>query len=239
MTEKPLIIVAPGRSGSTAFRMALRQHPSISVAGEALPENILSPSKGVLNVGRDGALDPASLVRERADDPASFLNRWCFPGEHPVEGLKILFTQFTTTNNAAVIQHILEMPRLHIILLWRRNLVARFASHVLHHVKRRRDFAPKIKKVLSPDYALTDCRNMLAARTVIRERIKHLPQLSVTHEAFQEDPQTLLNECFEFVGLPPHEATVSERPQREQSAFAAELYDMLTDPKLDPYRDVP
>lgn len=218
------IIVAPARSGSTLLREMLNNHPEICCHGEVYGlHRVLGHSAH----GRQ-QLDGEIALKLRRRDPVRFLDEHVFTSECRVVGFKLLYSQMLNLDFAPVLQRLMEMPELHVIHLWRRNLIARHVSEARLRLKvasRNPGKAPEsfLEDALRPTIVEQSCRINLSARACANKLFDQQPTLHLSYEDYVADHAAQSALLCEFLGVDlagwghlPEKAGEASNPETER-----------------------
>lgn len=235
-TRTLLLVVGPPRSGTSALRLALNQHPEMSVMGEILPVSALNPLKG--RHREAGNMDDEALFRLRLSDPLGYVDSCLAANDRAVTGFKMIYPQMLSIDFFAAVQDLLASPNLRVITTWRRDMPARFRSQMLKLLAARGNYVERLEPHLSVDHAVTDCRNQIAMARTVGAMLDGIPRIGVTQEDLSADPQGTLGRLQRFLGVEQRPIAPGARPRTEPTALSARLDEMLADPALDAYRNV-
>jgi hypothetical protein len=228
------LILAPARSGSTLLRHQLNRHPQVCCHGEIYGiHRVLGHS---MHASRP--LDKERALALRRRDPVRFLDEHVFDSARPVVGFKLLYAQCLQLDFAPVLEHLISMPALRVIVLWRRNLLARHVSEVRLRFgnpgRSEAQTAELIEKSLRPGVVERSCRTNLAARACVHKLFDRQHGLQLDYEDFVAENTRECGRLSHFLGIDP--ATWPELPAKADAADAA-LQQLESVPSLRMYRD--
>lgn len=200
----PFIIVAPARSGSTLLREMLNRHPEICCHGEVFGEHRINGFS--FHGTRLPDPDPDQGIKQRNADPVRFLADAVYASNRPFIGFKLLYSQLLRLPFAPVAAHLIAMPGLKVVHLWRRDLIARHVSEArLRAGAVGRNDAEKARRLLEqslrPAAVERSCRVNIGARACAEQIFSRKPALSVCYEDFITDQATQSGRLCEFLGV--------------------------------------
>jgi len=204
------IIICPGRSGSTVLRETLNCHPDICSHGELLGRNRIL---GYSPKGRIGAPLGANAFALRQRNLPEFLEQYAFAADTRVVGFKLLYYQVGEVQFGEAMETLRAMTNLQYIVLWRRNLVLRYASELMFGREKELLPMPHVEAVKQ------DCRNQIALRARMYEYFPLAEAHRVAYEDLLAEPRAVLDGICEFLGV----ATgVVDLPQKRRAAGTQE-----------------
>jgi hypothetical protein len=230
------VIIAPARSGSTLLREMLNRHPAICCHGEVYGvHRVLGHSMHAIQ-----ALEPEQALKLRRRDPVAFLDEHVFSSQRPVVGFKLLYGQLLNLDFAPVLHRLIDEPDLHVIHLWRRNLVARHVSEARLRMKvaaRKPGGAPAefLEHALRPALVERSCRVNIAARACARRLFDRHPSLQIDYEDYIGAQDSQSTRLCDFLGV--DRAGWSPLPAKAAEAEDADIERLLGMPALQVWRD--
>lgn len=203
-------ILTYGRTGSRMLKGLLDSHTMVRCHGELFGENMSS-------LAAPGSDAHRELQRERAADPAGFLERRAFdPGGARAVGVKILYRQLFG-QWGGLLEALKRDRQVRVIHLIRGNGIKRFMSEQairftgVHEVPA--DCTPP-----AIDPIAVHVPDLLASLAVIeresgavRELFREHPLMEVTYEDLVGQPDHALARVQEFLGVPVERLAVNVR----------------------------
>lgn len=195
------VIIAPARSGSTLLRQVLNRHAQVCCHGEVFGlHRVLGHS---VHAAHRLDMDEALALRRR--DPLGFLDDHVFSSPRPVVGFKLLYPQLLHFEFAPVLQRLISMPELRVVMLWRRNLIARHVSEARLRLsggpRSDEERSERLRAALRPGAVERSCRANLAARTCALKLFDGHPTACIDYESLIGDYAAQRSLLGSFLGI--------------------------------------
>lgn len=146
----------------------------------------------------------------RQANKLNFFNKYVVPTSIAVSGFKLLYTQLFNLDFAPVLNAILESKDFRVILLWRRNLIARYISQVRLKMKvgktttrsKRRD--GYLNSAMLPLEVERSCLINIAARDWAKIVFHGHPSIEICYEDLISAYAVESERLCEFLGVDPN-----------------------------------
>lgn len=231
------VIISPARSGSTLLRQILNRHTDICCHGEVFGiHRVLGHS-----VHASQSLDSERALAVRRRDPVKFLDDYVFSSQRPVVGFKLLYPQLFHFEFVPVLERLLALPELRVVMLWRRNLIARHVSEVrLRFGNKERPHELPVEKLevaLRPAAVERSCRANLAARACALKLFDGHATIHLDYEKLIADYAMQSQELCRFLGVDGERCPAL--PAKADEPPDPIIVDLERMAALDMYRDHP
>lgn len=219
----PFVVLSMARSGTQMFSSLLRCHPSVGHYGEVLH-------------GRATTYPDSELVSLLTDPVPGWMLPPA-PANPSVVGFKLLAHQ--VAGRPLTVSRVLQVPGIRVVVLERKDQIARLRSDAQARVTGRWDCAtapgPLPDVALDPAWTSWWCDVARAWHTQLAE----VADCWVTYEGLCRDPQGELDRVFACLGVgsvPVAPGTVRQEP-RPTTVTVTNWHDLVFDPTHSSERD--